>query len=161
MQHELIKIHFKPFKKKKKKKKKWVVPRNEERGDLRRGLTKRKCGRTIKTTAKPTRLGDSEARGDLSRKRWVFWFEIHFQLTEFNKMTTFLMSLQAYSLGKVDNIALLSPLYTCLQLHVWKNEVFTLMYRLNGYIKCPSIYELGGGGESKAFLNNQRAVDLQ
>lgn len=59
------------------------VPRNEERGDLRRGLTKRKCGRTIKTSAKPTQLGDSEATGDLSRKRHALWFEIHFQLTEF------------------------------------------------------------------------------
>lgn len=59
------------------------MPRNEERGDLRRGLTERKCGRTIKTAAKPTQLGDWEATGDLSRKRYAFWFEIHFQLTEF------------------------------------------------------------------------------
>lgn len=37
-------------------------------------------------------------------------YKVHFQLTKFNEVTTALMSLQAYSLEKVNKITLISTL---------------------------------------------------
>lgn len=37
-------------------------------------------------------------------------YKVHFQLTEFNKMTASLVSFQEYTLEKVDKIAIISTL---------------------------------------------------
>lgn len=47
---------------------------------------------------------------------------VHFQLMEFYKMTTSLVSLQVLTLEKVDKITLISTLWRCLQWHIWKNS---------------------------------------
>lgn len=47
----------------------------------------------------------------------------HFQLMEFNKMTTSLVSLQVLTLEKVDKITLISTLWKLLQWNIWKNSL--------------------------------------